>query len=145
MRAGAFDNGVFEVYALNTGQSDARFVIGPDGSTHLIDADETDVANELDGVLEERTSGADAPDFEDAKHLDTVVATHIHRDHVKGMNKLVERGYETNQLIRPDPDRYNVNGRGEDGPGVDLDIIEDYQNAAERMVADYQLEFLLYL
>lgn len=133
-----FDNGVFEVYTLDTGQSDATFIIAPDGSTHLIDADKTDVADELNGVLEERTSGADAPDFEDAKHLDTAAATHIHRDHVKGMDKLAEEGYETDRLIEPDPDRYETRGKGQEGPGAEKQVVNDYQSAAERMGAGSQ-------
>lgn len=48
------DNGVFESYTLKVGQADARFTITENGQTILFDADEDEVVDSLNTVLEER-------------------------------------------------------------------------------------------
>lgn len=116
----SLDNGVFETQTLNVGQADARVSITEDGEIILVDVNTEKVAEELDEVFAARTT----PKTADGKiPIDHLVVTHLHNDHVKGVESLLDR-YEIQHVIEPDDKRYDVcdSKTGEPDGGVGENI-----------------------
>jgi competence protein ComEC len=123
------DNGVFETQTLNVGQADARVSITEEGEIILVDANTEKVAEELDAVLAERST----PRTADGKTpIDHLVVTHLHDDHVKGIDSLQD-GYEIQHVIEPDDSRYEVcdSTTGEPEGRVGENVMKTYTNALE--------------
>ena len=75
----ATDTGYMQIIHLNVGQGDATLVVGPNGTTILIDAGEPSKAREtIIPVLNTLK----------IEHLDYIVATHFHNDHIGGFQYL---------------------------------------------------------
>lgn len=68
-------DGIVKVHYLSCGQADCAFVELPDGKSMLIDAAESSFGKELEQYI--RNLGY--------SHIDYVVATHPHSDHIGGM------------------------------------------------------------
>ncbi len=69
-----------KVHFINVGQGDSSFIEFPDGSTMLIDAGEREYGSVVLSYI--RSLGYD--------HIDYLVATHPHSDHIGGMHEVVE-------------------------------------------------------
>jgi len=75
----ADDDRYLRIIHLNVGQGDATLVIGPDGTTVLIDAGEPKYA---------KSSIKPALTTLGVSRLDYIIATHFHRDHIGGFEHL---------------------------------------------------------
>jgi len=80
--AGASDE--LTIYCIDVGQGDATLVVGPDGTTLLIDGGNTGCGrDEVKDLLVSLGIGS----------LDFMVASHYHADHVGGLDEVVAEGY----------------------------------------------------
>ncbi len=112
---GSWVNGNFEVHVLNIGQGMAQLVISPTGRTMLMDCGTNRYTNNesaeyVAGRIEELTGG---------KHINYIVASHLHSDHVgyfgkSGIWSLInEFGITFDKLIDRDSGTWNdLNGNG---------------------------------
>ncbi|WP_260735000.1 ComEC/Rec2 family competence protein [Tunturiibacter lichenicola] len=111
----AVSPGMMEVTAIDVGQGDSIFIVGPDGSTMLIDA-----GGPVGGVTEaaEATSRFDIGEevvspylwSRRFRRLDTLVLSHAHSDHMGGM-PAVMRNFRPRELwvsIDPNSDAYRA-------------------------------------
>lgn len=105
------DNGVFETYTLKVGQADARFTITENGQTILFDADEDEVVDSLNTILEGREIERNA---DGAISIDTFAVTHLDQDHVGRLGPLRQNGYTIQNVIEPDNDRFDTYVPGEE-------------------------------
>lgn len=124
-------NGRREIYTLNVGQADAHVIITEDGALNLIDADEEAVGNELDTVLAGRTT----PETESGNiPIETFVLTHIHDDHTGGVEELYDHGYEIQNVVEPDAERYELCDPDTEKPekGVSPLVWETYDRQLEK-------------
>ncbi len=110
------------VFSLDVGQADAKLVVSSDGTKTLIDADESNVTDELDRVFEEELS----IDSDTEKTIDHFIATHLHQDHILGLFNLKESGYNINSASQPNLARFEV---GEERGQVDPDLFRNYIEA----------------
>ena len=107
--------GMMEVTAIDVGQGDSIFVVGPDGSTMLVDA-----GGPVGAVTEaaEATSRFDVGEevvspylwSRRFRHLDVLALSHAHSDHMGGM-PAVMRNFRPRELwvsVDPDSDAYRV-------------------------------------
>ncbi len=107
--------GMMEVTAIDVGQGDSIFIVGPDGSTMLVDA-----GGPVGGVTEaaEATSRFDIGEevvspylwSRRFRHLDVLVLSHAHSDHMGGM-PAVMRNFRPRELwvsIDPNSDAYRA-------------------------------------
>jgi competence protein ComEC len=107
--------GMMEVTAIDVGQGDSIFIVGPDGSTMLLDA-----GGPVGGVTEaaEATSRFDVGEevvspylwSRRLRHLDVLVLSHAHSDHMAGM-PAVMRSFRPRELwvsIDPNSDAYRA-------------------------------------
>jgi competence protein ComEC len=107
--------GMMEVTAIDVGQGDSIFIVGPDGSTMLLDA-----GGPVGGVTEaaEATSRFDVGEevvspylwSRRLRHLDVLVLSHAHSDHMAGM-PAVMRSFRPRELwvsIDPNSDTYRA-------------------------------------
>lgn len=74
------DGNLMKVHFLDCGQADSAFLELPDGKCMLIDAAESSFAKTLSGYIREKGYS----------HIDYVVATHPHSDHIGGMAHILE-------------------------------------------------------
>ncbi|MCC6446192.1 MAG: MBL fold metallo-hydrolase [Armatimonadetes bacterium] len=72
--------GVMQVSFIDIGQGDAELIRTPQGKSILIDAGDVDKGDEVVAYL--KSQGV--------RHLDYVVATHPHADHIGGMNAVLK-------------------------------------------------------
>ncbi|MCH5278644.1 MAG: MBL fold metallo-hydrolase [Christensenellaceae bacterium] len=79
------------VYAIDVGQGDCFLLVSPNGKTMLVDSGE---AREAEGVME-------FLDVHGVDHLDLVVATHPHTDHIGGLSRIISE-FETGALMLPE-------------------------------------------
>lgn len=79
------------VLIIDVGQADSILVTMSSGETMLIDAGE---ASSTDAIFEEL-------DERGITHIDVLVATHPHADHIGGMRSVIER-YEVGMVYMPD-------------------------------------------
>lgn len=114
-----------ELYNLNTGQADAIVTITEEGDILLTDADKDEVIDEIETVLADRTIER----TEDGDIPLIFATTHIHQDHIKGLQKLGQNDYEISHAIQPDDSRFEIIGddADESEPGISEDNIRDYQ------------------
>ena len=72
------------IYCIDVGQGDATLVVGPDGTTLLIDGGNTGCGHdEVKSLLVSLGIGS----------LDFMVASHYHADHIGGLDEVVAEGY----------------------------------------------------
>jgi competence protein ComEC len=101
--------GMLEITAMDVGQGDSLFVVGPGGGTMLVDA-----GGPVGGVMEaaEATSRFDVGEevvspylwSRRLRHLDVLVLSHAHSDHMGGM-PAVMRNFRPRELwVSVDPD-----------------------------------------
>ncbi len=74
----AISNGPLQVHFIDVGQGDAILILAPDGQTMLIDGGDTDT-----GVVQYLKSKG-------IQHLNFVVATHPHSDHIGGLVQVLK-------------------------------------------------------
>lgn len=98
------DNGELELHSLNVGQADAAVVITEEGQIILNDADEDKIVDELGAVLADRTIERTA----DGNIPLTFATTHLHQDHIKGLETLGLSEYEVTHAIQPDESRIEI-------------------------------------
>jgi len=84
---------VLEIHVINVQQGDATFIIGPNGTTVLIDGGNTgkgtdDVVPYLEGL-------GHVP----GKGLDYMIASHRDADHIGGMDEVIQAGYDVRKNI----------------------------------------------
>jgi len=126
--AGAWRPGFVEIHHLDVGQADSTLVVGPTGRTLLVDAGES----RWDGDDGARAIGAYLQAVLGCTHLDQVLLTHFHVDHVGypgkgGLWQLVEGvGVTVGMLLHRDLDRYRGDG------GATLERWQDYLAGAGR-------------
>jgi competence protein ComEC len=107
--------GMMEVTAIDVGQGDSIFIVGPDGETMLVDA-----GGPVGGVTEaaEATSRFDVGEevvspylwSRRFRRLDTLVLSHAHSDHMGGMPAVI-RNFRPRELwvsIDPNSDAYRA-------------------------------------
>jgi competence protein ComEC len=107
--------GTMEITAIDVGQGDSIFIVGPDGSTMLVDA-----GGPVGAVTEaaEATSRFDVGEevvspylwSRRFRHLDVLTLSHAHSDHMGGM-PAVMRNFRPRELwvsIDPDSDAYRA-------------------------------------
>jgi competence protein ComEC len=107
--------GMMEVTAIDVGQGDSIFIVGPDGETMLVDA-----GGPVGGVTEaaEATSRFDVGEevvspylwSRRFRRLDTLVLSHAHSDHMGGMPAVI-RNFRPRELwvsIDPNSDAYRT-------------------------------------
>jgi len=117
----------FEIYTLDCGQADAHLVITPDNERILIDADEEAVGDELDELLVDLSENSDN---ELKREIDRVAITHIHDDHVAGLEELAERGYTVSNIYIPDKSRWS---RDPQNGGVNDEVLAEFQQSAAEL------------
>ena len=74
-------HGQLSVYFIDVGQGDAAVLVSPAGKTMLIDAGESIYAGRVARFLGELG----------VQHIDVLVATHAHSDHIGAMPQLIRR------------------------------------------------------
>lgn len=105
---GSWTPGALEIHHINIGQGDSTLIVGPAGKSMLIDSGETYWNSSTDaqkiGPYVEAVLGC--------KHLDYVVITHFHADHVGyvgygGLWNLIEvQGFTIGQTLHRDYNTY---------------------------------------
>ena len=84
-------DGILNVYFLASGQADSIFAELPDGKCMLIDAAESSFGKELESFIREKGYS----------HIDYVVATHPHSDHIGGMAHIL-KNFSVGTFYMPD-------------------------------------------
>jgi hypothetical protein len=111
---GTWQPGTLEIHHLDLGQADATLIIGPTGRTLLVDAGEP----RWDGDSGARTIGDRLRSLLGCAHVDQVLLTHFHVDHVGypgkgGLWHLVEvQGFTVGRLYHRDIDSFRGDGAG---------------------------------
>lgn len=80
-------------YYLDVGQGDSEFLALPDGKTMLIDAGEAEAGPSVVSYVQD-TLGYD--------HIDYLVATHPHSDHIGGMASVLYSPIYIDQVVAPE-------------------------------------------
>lgn len=106
---------MMEIHVINVQQGDATLVIGPDGTTLLIDGGDTGKGN-ADVVPYLQKLGI-------TNGIDYMVNTHRHADHLGGFDELIKAGYDVRKVIWD-------NGSNKTG-----DAISDFLEAATTTTA----------
>jgi beta-lactamase superfamily II metal-dependent hydrolase len=95
--SGAFaftPSGLLEIHHINIQQGDCTLIIGPDGTTLLIDGGNNGKGNsEIVPYLQNNIG------LQPADGLDYMLATHLHSDHVGGLDDVIEAGYDVHQEV----------------------------------------------
>ncbi|TYL35857.1 competence protein [Natronococcus pandeyae] len=116
-------NGEFEVHILNVGQADAAVIFSPEGETMVIDSGHwTDDGGTIIEFLEKH----------DVDHIDHLVATHAHSDHIGGHADLIEHFEE---------EKNGIGAAYDSGVPTSTNTYEDYMDAVEEYdVTLYEVE-----
>ncbi|MEG1810233.1 MAG: MBL fold metallo-hydrolase [Clostridia bacterium] len=69
-----------DVYILDVGQGDSIFIKSPSGKTMLIDTGESEYVLRVNSFLKQLG----------VSHIDVLIATHPHSDHIGGMRRIIE-------------------------------------------------------
>jgi competence protein ComEC len=98
----AMEQGVLEVTVIDVGQGDSILVVAPDGSTMLIDG-----GGSVGPVRSEFDFGEDVVSpylwWRGLEHLDVVVLTHAHSDHIGGLARIVQNFHPRELWLGIDP------------------------------------------
>ncbi|MFC1799906.1 lamin tail domain-containing protein [Candidatus Eisenbacteria bacterium] len=82
-------SGLLEIHHINVLQGDCTLIIGPDGTTFLIDAGNTGKGNnEVVPYLQNKVG------LLPADGIDYMLATHNHADHLGGLDEVINAGYD---------------------------------------------------
>jgi beta-lactamase superfamily II metal-dependent hydrolase len=109
---------LLEIHHINVQQGDCTLIIGPDGTTFLIDAGNNGKGNsEVVPYLENEVG------LLPADGIDYMLATHRHSDHLGGLDDVIEAGYDVHN---------NVWDNGSDYSSA---TVTDFLNAAETTTA----------
>lgn len=106
--SGGTPSGNLEIHHINVGQGDATLVVSPTGKTMLIDAGESYWNSSADAQV----VGPYIESITGSKHLDYVLITHFHLDHIGyvgygGLWNLVEtQGFTVGKMIHRDYTNY---------------------------------------
>jgi beta-lactamase superfamily II metal-dependent hydrolase len=106
-------SGLLEIHHINVMQGDCTLIIGPDGTTFLIDAGNTG-----------KGTGQVVPYLENevgllpADGIDYMLATHNHADHLGGLDEVIYAGYDVHNNVW-----YN-------GSPYSSQSVEDFKDAA---------------
>jgi hypothetical protein len=125
---GSWRPGVLEIHHLDLGQADSTLIVGPTGRSLLVDAGEP----RWDGDEGAHTIGAQVRAVLGCGHLDQVLITHFHVDHLGfpgkgGLWHLVEaQGFTVGRLLVRDARRFRGDG------GTTIDRWLDYLDGAGR-------------
>jgi beta-lactamase superfamily II metal-dependent hydrolase len=111
-------SGLLEIHHINVQQGDCTLIIGPDGTTFLIDAGNNGKGNNEVIPYLENVVG-----LLPADGIDYMLATHNHADHVGGLDEVIEAGYDVH---------YEVWDNGSD---YTSGSVEDFKAAAETTTA----------
>ncbi len=103
-------SGLLEVHQINVQQGSATLVIGPNGTTVLMDAGSTGKGSEITGYLQ-------SLGLNPADGLDYTIVSHQHSDHLGAMDEVVQAGYDV--LVE---NWYN-------GSGYSTSAVTEYFNA----------------
>lgn len=105
---GGTPSGDLEIHHINVGQGDSTLVVSPTGKTLLIDAGESYWNSSIDA----RKVGPYIESVTGSKHIDYVLITHFHLDHIGYVNygglwHLIEQqGFTVGQMIHRDYTNY---------------------------------------
>jgi competence protein ComEC len=101
--APAVEPGVLEVTIIDVGQGDSILVVSPDGTTMLIDG-----GGSVGPVRSEFDFGEDVVSpylwWRGLDHLDVVVLTHAHSDHIGGLARIVQNFHPRELWLGIDPE-----------------------------------------
>jgi competence protein ComEC len=101
--ASRVEHGKLEITAIDVGQGDSLLVISPEGRTMLVDG-----GGSIGPVHSEFDFGEDvvAPYLwsRGIEHLDVVVLTHAHGDHIGGLPRIIEDFHPTELWVGINPD-----------------------------------------
>lgn len=127
----SFANGNVEMWTFDVGQADARFISTEQGENILVDADRNTVGEELEPVIARRT---DERTDDDTVIIDYVVLTHIDEDHVSGLDSLVGRNCEIQEVIQPNDSRVEIRDPETRKPknGIGNRILRNHKNNLEK-------------
>lgn len=126
------DTECWQVDTLDVDQADAHLLETPGQSRIMIDVDEDQIVDTLDSL---DTWGE--TESTSRKIIDEFVTTHIHDDHIAGVQYLKDGGYTVQQAYRPSADRYKLDEKG----GVDRTVLEKYlEGLAEQGIDPYEIE-----
>jgi beta-lactamase superfamily II metal-dependent hydrolase len=82
---------IMEIHVINVQQGDATLIIGPDGTTLLIDGGDTGYGkNDVVPYLQKLGI---------KNSIDYMVNTHRHADHLGGLDELIKAGYDVRKFI----------------------------------------------
>jgi competence protein ComEC len=99
----ALAQGVLEVTVIDVGQGDSILVVSPDGNTMLIDG-----GGSVGPVRSEFDFGEDVVSpylwWRGLEHLDVVVLTHAHSDHIGGLARIVQNFHPRELWLGIDPE-----------------------------------------
>jgi len=99
----AMEQGVLEVTVIDVGQGDSILVVSPDGTTMLIDG-----GGSVGPVRSEFDFGEDVVSpylwWRGLEHLDAVVLTHAHSDHIGGLARIVQNFHPRELWLGIDPE-----------------------------------------
>ena len=103
-----------EIHHINVGQGDCALIIGPDGTTMLIDAGDNG-----------QGTAQVVPYLQNLgiTQLNYMVATHMHADHIGGLDEVIESGIDV------------LNAIYDNGVNRTTQTFYDYENAAENTTA----------
>jgi beta-lactamase superfamily II metal-dependent hydrolase len=110
-------NGTWAFSTLDVGHANAR-VLASQNTTVLIDAAEDRIVTSLDPVMAE----LETDDETDRGTIDYFVATHLHPDHVAGIQSLYDEGYTIQRAYLPNTARCELGIEG----GVMKDVFNEY-------------------
>jgi beta-lactamase superfamily II metal-dependent hydrolase len=111
-------SGLLEIHHINVQQGDCTLIIGPDGTTFLIDGGDNGEGNsEIIPYLENEVG------LLPADGLDYMLLTHRHADHAGGLDDVINGGYDV---------QHNI---WDNGSPYTSQTVQDFENAAATTTA----------